>query len=87
MMIHKIRLQLVVKRLDTQIKEPTNQNSHVSKVGKSIEKENVVIKLLGTSVINRPMSPPSLDFCLLEKNTTQHKCKKVLNQAVSNYLT
>ena len=53
-----------LKRLDTQINEPTNQNSiKVPKIVKPTNKKNYY-KTLGTSVINDPMSPPSL-FCNL----------------------
>ena len=48
-----------LKQLDTQLNEPTNQNSmKVSKVVTPTNKK----KNLGTSVINSPMSLPSTYF-------------------------
>ena len=48
-------LELLFKRLDTQLDESTNRNSiKVSKVSKSLR--NRYYKTLGTSVINSPIS-------------------------------
>ena len=42
------RLQVVVKRLDTQINEPTNENLlKVPKIIKLKNQENIIIKLWG----------------------------------------
>ena len=49
---------LWLKRLDTQLNKPTNQNS--TKVPKDVKPKNKNNKTLGTSVIIIPMSPPSL---------------------------
>ncbi len=54
-------LRLKLKRLDTHFNEPTNQNS--LKVPKMVKPTNIIklyYKTLGTSVINNPVSPPSL---------------------------
>ena len=73
MIIHKI-IPFVdynswLKRLDTQLIELSNQNS--VKVSKVIELTNKkrYHQTLGTSVINSPMSPPSLSISeyILEK--------------------
>ena len=51
---------LWLKRLDTQLNEATNQNSRkVPKVIKLTNKK-MLLKTLGTSVINSPMSPLSM---------------------------
>ena len=66
MMIHKIILSVdynyLLKRLDTQSNEPTNQNS--IKVPKDVQPTNkkTLLKTLWTSVINSPRSFPCLDF-------------------------
>ena len=53
-----------LKRLDTKQNEPTNQNSlKVPKVVKPNNKKTI-FKTLGTSVINRLMSPPSQNYYL-----------------------
>ena len=56
MMIHKIipsvDYNYWMKRLNTQLNEPNNKNSHKKRY----------YKTLGTSVINNPMSPPSLSW-------------------------
>ena len=51
---------MCLKLLDTQLNELTNQN--VIKVLKIVEptKKKTLLKTLGNSVINSPMSPPSL---------------------------
>ena len=50
-----------LKHLDTQLEEPTNQNSiKVPKFQQQIRK--CYYKTLGTSIINNPMSPPFLFF-------------------------
>ena len=54
------RLQLLVWTFDTQLKKTTNQNS--IKVPKAVKSTNNY-KTLGTSVINSPMSPSSLNIC------------------------
>ena len=54
------RLQFMVKHLDTQLNQPTNQNLiKVPKVVKQMNKD-CYYNTLGTSVINGQMSPPSL---------------------------
>ncbi len=52
---------LWLKRLDNEINEPKNQNS--KKLPKVVKPTNN--KTFGTSVINIPMSPSSLEFVLL----------------------
>ena len=50
-----------LKRLDTQLNEPTNQNSRkVPKVVKSTNKKTLYYKTMGTIEINSGMSPPFL---------------------------
>ena len=60
MMTHKITpsvdYNLWLKRLDTQLNEPTNQIPKL--LSQRIRKR--YNKTLGTSVLNSPMSPPSL---------------------------
>ena len=57
--------QLVFETLDTQLFKPTNQNSlRVPKVVKPTNKKKHYHKTMRTSVINSPLSPPSLDFSL-----------------------
>ena len=52
------RLELVLKRLNTQLNEPTNQYSSPKLLSKRIRK--CYYETLVTSVINSPLSPPSL---------------------------
>ena len=55
-------LQLVFENLDTQLNEPTNQNTlKVPKVVKPTNKKMLLYDM-GSSVINSPMSPPSLQI-------------------------
>ena len=66
MIIHKITPIVYyiwwLKRKHTQLNEPTNQNSiKVPKVVKPSNKKRLN-KTFWTSVINRPLSPPSLDY-------------------------
>ena len=49
-----------LKRLDTQLFEPTNQNSIKVSKGFNPTNKEASYKTMGTSVINSPMSPPSL---------------------------
>ena len=64
MMIYKITrsvdYNLLLKRLDTRLSEPTNQN--LIKVPKVVNPTNNKLcnKTFGTSVINNPISPFSL---------------------------
>ena len=58
------RLQLVIKRLDTQLNETTNHNlikDNPKMLSQQISKR--CHKTLGTSAINSQMSPTSLPFC------------------------
>ncbi len=50
------RLQLVVKRLDTKLNEPTNHNSLKSPPLLSQRIRKRYYKTMGTSVINNPLS-------------------------------
>ena len=66
MMIHKNKIPSFVdynywlKHLDTQLNESTNQNSlKVPKVVKPTNKK-MLLKTLGTSVMNSPLSPSFL---------------------------
>ena len=64
MILHKITpfvdYNQWVKRLNTQLNEPTNNNlKEVPKAFKPTNKKTYY-KTFGTSVINSPMSPPSL---------------------------
>ena len=66
MIIHKITPIVYyiwwLKRKHTQLNEPTNQNSiKVPKVFKPSNKKRLN-KTFWTSVINSPLSPPSLDY-------------------------
>ena len=54
------KLELVMKTLNTQPNDPTNQNSLKSHCFKPTNKRKRSDKTLGTSVKNSPMSPPSL---------------------------
>ena len=65
MIIHKITPSIDynwwLKRLDTQLVEPTNPNLFkVFKIIKTTNKKICYCKTLGISAINSPMSPPSL---------------------------
>ena len=66
-MIHKIKpfvdYNQWLKRLDTQLNKPIK----VSKVVKPTNKETL-LKTMGTSVINSPMSPLSLKFDKLNQS-------------------
>ena len=61
MNIHKITQSVDfnwwLKLLHIQLAEPTNQNSKVPNLGKPTNTK-AFYKTLGTSVINRPLSPP-----------------------------
>ena len=65
-MIHNITLSVDynkwLEHVVTQLTEPTNQSSIRSLNWLSQKYENVFKKLLGTSVINSPMSSPSLQL-------------------------
>ena len=66
MMIHKILSPVDynywLERLETQLNESTNQNSlKVPRVVKPTNKKTL-LKKLGTSVINSPLSPTSLSL-------------------------
>ena len=69
MMVHKITPSLDynkwLKRLDTHFNEPTNQNLIKVKklLGQQIRKS--FHYTLGISVINSPLSPPSLHYSTL----------------------
>ncbi len=84
MMIHTITSAVDydqwLKRLDTQLNLPTNQNS--TKVLKVVKPTNKKCnnKTLGTSVINSSMSSPSLakrNPALVENNPTKVHTTKV----------
>ena len=78
-----------LKRLDTQLIEPINQNSiKVHKEVKQTNKKNSLpcikdqlmtsyYKILGTSVINSPMSPPSLINPVKSESIVAHSIRMV----------
>ena len=66
-----------LKRLDTQLNDPTNQN--LVKVPKLLGQRIRIDywKTLGTGVINCPMSPPSLTLnCIIFLQYYKHKPSK-----------
>ena len=66
LMIHEITIYVDhnqwLKRLDTQLNESTNHYPKL--VGQRIRKR--YYKILGTSVINSPMYPRPLNYCMDE---------------------
>ena len=55
------KIQLLVETFGTQLNEPTNTNSiKVPKIVNPMHKQTLNLKTLGTEVLNRTMSQPSL---------------------------
>ena len=54
------RSRLVLERLETSLNEPIDQNLIISHKVVELTKKKVILKTLGNSIINIPMSPPSL---------------------------
>ena len=61
MMIHKIThsvdYNLLLKRFETQLNKPTNQNSIKVQKGVNLTNKKTLVKNFLTCVINRPLSP------------------------------
>ena len=78
--LHSVDYNQWLKRLDNQPNKPTNLNSiKIAKVVKPMNNKTL-FKTLGTSVINSPMSLPSLKFTYSHNYWTWFLLKKDFNE-------